>query len=75
VLCIPVEIVHSQMVHRSFAYVTFADADAAQRAVETMNQTELEGRTVRVELENRKPKAAKRRPRRNRRRRTDGDDA
>lgn len=59
-----------------FGYVTFASADAADRAVETLNGSELGGRTIRVEKENRKPRT--RRPRnrnaKNRRRRNPEDD-
>ena len=64
--------------HRlGFAYVTFATPEAAATAVETLNETDMGGRTVRVELENRKPKkkgrARSNRNRvRNRRRRGEG---
>ena len=58
-----------------FAYVTFATAAAATNAVQTLNETDMEGRTIRVELENRKPKKPRaRRPRNNRRRRAPGGD-
>jgi RNA recognition motif-containing protein len=34
---------------RGFGFVTFADDDAATRAVEEMNGVELEGRSIRVD--------------------------
>ncbi|KAJ3116161.1 hypothetical protein HDU96_010270 [Phlyctochytrium bullatum] len=40
---------------RGFGFVTFSEADHAARAVEEMNQTELDGRNVRVDIANEKP--------------------
>lgn len=58
-----------------FAYVTFADADAANNAVSTLNGTDMGGRTIRVELENRKPKKPRRRNRRRRAADADAEEA
>lgn len=35
---------------RGFGFVTFADASAAQRALEEMNGAQLDGRTLNVDL-------------------------
>lgn len=35
---------------RGFGFVTFADASAAQRAVQEMNGAELDGRTLNVDI-------------------------
>jgi RNA recognition motif-containing protein len=35
---------------RGFGFVTFSDASAAQRAVEEMNGTELDGRNLNVDI-------------------------
>jgi len=35
---------------RGFGFVTFADDDAADKAVAALNQTELDGRTIRVDV-------------------------
>lgn len=35
---------------RGFGFVTFADDDAADRAMAALNQTELDGRTIRVDV-------------------------
>jgi RNA recognition motif-containing protein len=35
---------------RGFGFVTFADDDAAEKAVAALNQTELDGRTIRVDV-------------------------
>ncbi|KAJ3027818.1 hypothetical protein HDV00_010843 [Rhizophlyctis rosea] len=40
---------------RGFGFVTFADPKGAQKAVEGMNERELDGRTVRVDLANDRP--------------------
>ena len=41
---------------RGFGFVTFADAEAADRAIAEMDGTELDGRTIRVnEAEAKKP--------------------
>ena len=35
---------------RGFGFVTFADDEAADKAVAALNQTELDGRTIRVDV-------------------------
>ncbi|KAJ3108486.1 hypothetical protein HDU96_007518 [Phlyctochytrium bullatum] len=40
---------------RGFGFVTFSEAEGAARAVEEMNQKELDGRPVRVDIANEKP--------------------
>ena len=35
---------------RGFGFVTFADDDAADKAIAAMNNTELDGRTIRVDV-------------------------
>ena len=35
---------------RGFGFVTFADDDAAEKAVAALNQTELDGRTIKVDV-------------------------
>ncbi|KAI8851360.1 hypothetical protein BC829DRAFT_352288, partial [Chytridium lagenaria] len=40
---------------RGFGFVTFAEPEGAAKAVEDMNQRELDGRQVRVDLANEKP--------------------
>ena len=35
---------------RGFGFVTFADDEAAQKAVAALNQTELDGRTIKVDV-------------------------
>lgn len=35
---------------RGFGFVTFADGQAAEKAVAALNQTELDGRTIRVDV-------------------------
>lgn len=40
---------------RGFGFVTFAEADAAQEAL-SMNETELDGRSIRVDKANDKPR-------------------
>jgi cold-inducible RNA-binding protein len=35
---------------RGFGFVTFADGDAADKAVAALNNTELDGRTIRVDV-------------------------
>jgi RNA recognition motif-containing protein len=35
---------------RGFGFVTFADDDSADKAVAALNQTELDGRTIRVDV-------------------------
>jgi len=35
---------------RGFGFVTFADDGAAEKAVAALNQTELDGRTIRVDV-------------------------
>jgi RNA recognition motif-containing protein len=35
---------------RGFGFVTFADAEAADQAVAALNQTELDGRTIKVDV-------------------------
>ena len=41
---------------RGFGFVTFADADAATAAIAAMNGSELDGRTIRVNLAEDKPR-------------------
>jgi RNA recognition motif-containing protein len=41
---------------RGFGFVTFSDGDAASKAAEQMNGTELDGRTIRVDLAHDKPR-------------------
>ena len=40
---------------RGFGFVTFADADSASNAVETLNGSELDGRTIRVDKATERP--------------------
>ncbi|MFS7994618.1 putative RNA recognition motif domain, nucleotide-binding alpha-beta plait domain superfamily [Helianthus anomalus] len=40
---------------RDFGFVTFADAEAASAAIQAMDQSELHGRTVRVNYANDRP--------------------
>lgn len=35
---------------RGFGFVTFADSESAEKAVAALNQTELDGRTIRVDV-------------------------
>ncbi|MFO7689146.1 MAG: RNA-binding protein [Cryobacterium sp.] len=35
---------------RGFGFVTFADADAAEKAIAALNDTELDGRTIKVNV-------------------------
>ena len=35
---------------RGFGFVTFADDEAADKAVTALNQTELDGRTIKVDI-------------------------
>ena len=35
---------------RGFGFVTFADAESAEKAVSALNQTELDGRTIKVDV-------------------------
>jgi RNA recognition motif-containing protein len=35
---------------RGFGFVTFADSESADKAVAALNQTELDGRTIRVDV-------------------------
>jgi len=35
---------------RGFGFVTFADGQAAEKAVAALNQSELDGRTIRVDI-------------------------
>lgn len=35
---------------RGFGFVTFAEDDAAEKAVAALNQTELDGRTIKVDV-------------------------
>jgi cold-inducible RNA-binding protein len=35
---------------RGFGFVTFADAESAEKAVAALNQTELDGRTIKVDV-------------------------
>ena len=35
---------------RGFGFVTFADDEAADKAVAALNQTELDGRTIKVDV-------------------------
>jgi cold-inducible RNA-binding protein len=35
---------------RGFGFVTFADDEAAEKAVAALNQSELDGRTIRVDV-------------------------
>jgi RNA recognition motif-containing protein len=37
---------------RGFGFVTFADEDAAEKAKSAMNETQLDGRTIRVDVAN-----------------------
>ena len=41
---------------RGFGFVTFESSDAAASAVEAMNDTELDGRTIRVEFATERPR-------------------
>jgi RNA recognition motif-containing protein len=41
---------------RGFGFVTYEDAEHAQRAVDQMNMTDLDGRTIRVDLAQDKPR-------------------
>ena len=35
---------------RGFGFVTFADDEAAEKAITALNQTELDGRTIKVDV-------------------------
>jgi cold-inducible RNA-binding protein len=35
---------------RGFGFVTFAEAESAEKAVSALNQTELDGRTIKVDV-------------------------
>ena len=41
---------------RGFGFVTFEDAQSASRAVEELNGSTLEGRTIRVDTANERPR-------------------
>ncbi len=40
---------------RGFAFVTFSNEDEANYAIEKMNETELDGRRIRVNIANARP--------------------
>ena len=41
---------------RGFGFVTYEDAESAQRAVEELNGSVLDGRTIRVDAANERPR-------------------
>ncbi|MEM1008903.1 MAG: RNA-binding protein [Myxococcota bacterium] len=45
---------------RGFGFVTFAESEAAQQAMQHMNENTLDGRTIRVDLAKEKDRAPRR---------------
>jgi heterogeneous nuclear ribonucleoprotein A1/A3 len=46
---------------RGFGFVTFAEAEAAEQAVQALNNSELDGRTIRVDEATERPSSGPRR--------------
>jgi len=54
----------TQTHYRGFGFVTFADKDEAQLAIDALNETEIDGRTIRVNFAQPRDPNAPRPPRR-----------